>query len=105
MRIGVPQVVDAVGLSRRVLERKCRQHLGRTPREEVMRVRIVHAKMLLSQTDMLIERIAQKCGFRDSRNFARDFMREVKSTPRQYRKNLHLGPAETEEIEWKTSYS
>ena len=93
--IGVPQVVGAVGLSRRVLERKCRQHLGRTPREEIMRVRIDHAKMLLSQTDMLIERISQKCGFRDARNFARDFMREVKSTPRRYRNNLHLGRDET----------
>jgi LacI family transcriptional regulator len=93
--IGVPQVVGTVGLSRRVLERKCRQHLGRTPRKEIMRVRIEHAKLLLGQTDMLIEKIAQKCGFRDSRNFARDFMREVKSTPRQYRKNLHLGPGET----------
>jgi LacI family transcriptional regulator len=93
--IGVPQVVDAVGLSRRVLERRCRQHLGRTPREEIMRVRIGQAQMLLSQTDMLIEKISQKCGFRDARNFARDFMREVKSTPRQYRNNLRRGHAET----------
>ena len=91
----MPQVVGAVGVSRRVLERKCRQHLGRTPRKEIMRVRIDHAKMLLSQTDMLIERISQKCGFRDARNFARDFMREVKSTPRRYRNNLHLGRDET----------
>ena len=91
----MPQVVDAVGLSRRVLERKCRQHLGRTPREEIMRVRIEHAKMLLSQTDLLIERISQNSGFRDPRNFARDFMREVKFTPRQYRNNLHVGRDET----------
>jgi LacI family transcriptional regulator len=92
--IGVPQVVAAVGLSRRMLERRFRQYLGRTPQKEIMRVRIEHAKMLLSQTDMPIERIAQKSGFPDPTNFARVFMHGAHTPPRKFRNNRHLAYGE-----------
>jgi LacI family transcriptional regulator len=96
--IGVPQVVAAVGLSRRMLERRFRQHLGRTPQKEIMRVRIDHAKMLLGQTEMPIEKIAQKSGFPDATNFARVFVHGVQTSPRKFRKNRHLAYGEMKDL-------
>jgi LacI family transcriptional regulator len=96
--IDVPQVVAAIGLSRRMLERRFRQHLGRTPQKEIMRVRIEHAKMLLSQTDMPVEKIAQKSGFPDPTNFARSFIHGVHTSPRKFRRNYHLAYGETKEL-------
>jgi transcriptional regulator GlxA family with amidase domain len=46
----------------RWLHRKCRQHLGRGPHEEILRVQIEQAKGLLSHTALQIEEIARQVG-------------------------------------------
>ena len=83
--IDVPQVAAAVSLSRRVLERRFHKHLGRPPKEEILRVQIERAKMLLQQSDMAIEMIARQSGFVSFKNFAVIFRREVGTTPRLFR--------------------
>lgn len=84
--IGVSQVVEAAGLSRRVLERRFGEHLHRTPKEEILRVRIERAKMLLEQSDMVIELVAKNSGFASFKHFAEIFRRQVGVTPRQFRR-------------------
>ena len=49
--IDVSRVAEEVGVSLSVLERRFRKYLGRTPKSEIMRIQIEHAKKLLSQTD------------------------------------------------------
>ncbi len=84
--IGVPQVSNAIGLSRRVLERRFQQYLGRTPKDEILRVKIDRVKFLLSQTHMAIENIAHNSGFPSFKNLAKLFLREAGITPLAYRK-------------------
>lgn len=84
--IDVPRVSAAVGLSRRALERKFRRHLGRTPKDEILRLKIERAQFLLTQTDMSIDTIARTSGFPSFKNFAKLFVREVSVTPHVYRK-------------------
>jgi LacI family transcriptional regulator len=84
--IDVARVAEEVGLSRRAVERRFLEHLGRAPKAEIMRVRIERAKMLLAQTDHSGEAIARKCGFASLIYFTRAFRREVGMTTRAYRK-------------------
>ena len=81
----VNDVAEAVGLSRRALQQRFRRVLHRTPKEELMRVQIDRAKMLLIQTDRSVEQIARAAGFAAFEYFVRAFRREMGSTPRAYR--------------------
>jgi LacI family transcriptional regulator len=88
--IDVPQVAAAASLSRRVLERRFREHLGRTPKEEIMRVRIERAKTLLEQGEMTIELAAKNSGFASFKHFAQIFRRQIGATPRQFRRERRV---------------
>jgi LacI family transcriptional regulator len=88
--IGVPEVVAQMGLSRRMLELKFQQYLGRTPKEEILKIRLERAQLLLSQSDMSIESIARKSGFPSFKHFASLFRREVGVTPRAFRKTNRI---------------
>jgi LacI family transcriptional regulator len=84
--INVYRVAEEVGLSRRGLERRFQQFLGTTPKEEITKVRIEHAKSLLAHTDQLNERISRKIGFASLAYFTTAFRREVGMTPNAYRR-------------------
>jgi LacI family transcriptional regulator len=83
--IDVDRVAVQIGLSRSVLERRFRRYLGCTPKEEIMRIQIDHAKMLLARTDRTIESIVHKSGFHSRVYFTRAFHRETGMTPHAYR--------------------
>jgi LacI family transcriptional regulator len=84
LRVG--QVAAAVGLSRRVFEQRFRRALHRSPKEEMLRVRIERAKMLLSTSDLAVSLVARKSGFSSPEYFARAFRRQTGTTPRTYRR-------------------
>ena len=82
--LDVYQVLEAVPLSRRSLERRFRLCLGRSPAEEILRVRMAHARMLLVDSDLSIGKIAKNVGYGHARNFASAFQRESGMEPRAY---------------------
>jgi LacI family transcriptional regulator len=84
--IDVAGVAERVGLSRRSLERRFRQFLGRTPKAEIMRVQIEHAKRLMVQTDQTTVSIARKSGFSSLGHFTKAFRRIVGVKSQAYRK-------------------
>jgi LacI family transcriptional regulator len=84
--ICVPDVALEVGISRRVLERKFREFVKRTPKDEILRTQLEHAKLLLAQSDMSIEAVAEHSGFPSFKHLAGLFRREVGATPKAYRK-------------------
>ena len=89
------EVSDAVGLSRRALQQRFQRVLQRTPKEELMRVQIERAKMLLLQTDMNVELVSKRSGFAAFEYFVRAFRRETGITPRRYRKNYRIAAVRT----------
>lgn len=89
-RIDVDRVAHEVGLSRRALELKFHQCLGRAPKAEIRRVRIEQAKTLLARTEKTIDAIAHQSGFPSTKYFAAAFYREIGSTPSVYRKNCRV---------------
>lgn len=84
--IDVSRVAEEVGLSRRVLEKRFFQYVGRAPMAEIRRLRIEHAKALLARTDQTSESIARKCCFSSVPSLTKAFRREVGTTPNAYRK-------------------
>jgi len=81
----VEEVAYAVPLARRSLERKFRDHFGRTPLEEISRLRLARAKQLLVQTDKSIAEVAEACGYRTPEYLATRFRKAVGITPLKYR--------------------
>jgi LacI family transcriptional regulator len=84
--IGVPEVVVHSGLSRRLLAQKFQQYLHRTPKEEILKVKLDRAQLLLGHSDMSIETIARKSGFPSFEHFVSLFRRKLGVTPRAFRK-------------------
>jgi LacI family transcriptional regulator len=87
-RVSVSAVLKHVAISRRRLERKFAQSFGRTPFQEIQRVRLEKAKQLLSQTDMSMPAIAARSGFTSAQHLARVFHALTALTPTQYRKQF-----------------
>lgn len=49
-------------------------------------VRIKHAELLLQETNLTVDEIAEKTGFTNSRSFRRNFYKIVGMNPTDYRK-------------------
>ncbi len=86
--IRVSDVINHVHVSRRILEKRFKQHLGRLPAEEIRRVRVERARRMLLETDLAMPQIATACGFNQPEVFTRTFRRETGLTPTSYRKQV-----------------
>ncbi|MBR5626582.1 MAG: DNA-binding transcriptional regulator [Thermoguttaceae bacterium] len=87
--IGVRQVTDYVGVTRKTIERHFRNVLGRTPAEEILRQRMQRAKYLLQETSLTIDVIAESVGFPVTEYFLRVFRQVFGMTARQMRQQSH----------------
>lgn len=83
--IQVGDVLRAVPVSRSWLERRFQRFLGRSPAEEIRRVRLERAKRLLAETDMPVPKVAGACGFGSSEYLAYAFKQATGQTPREFR--------------------
>lgn len=93
--INVQDVVRAVPQSRRLMEKRFKKLLGRTPHEEILRVQLDRVKELLTQTDLPLEEIAQRAGFSHVEYLSVAFKREVGMPPSKYRSAQKPRSAET----------
>lgn len=85
--IGVGDILRAVPLSRRVLEQRFQKLLGRTPREEILEVRLARVKRLLVETELPLYLIAERTGFEHVEYLSVVFKRETRRTPSQWRED------------------
>lgn len=88
--INMTHVLKDVPMSRRSLERKCRQALGRSPADELQRIRIQRAKELLNSTDLPITKIATQAGFGAGKYLSTIFHKQTGMTPSAYRRQFQL---------------
>ncbi len=84
--INVSDVLRVVPLSRRVLESRFRTALGRTPHEEITRLKIGKVKELLTGTDLSLSEIASRTGFRHDEYLSVAFKKAVGMPPRDFRR-------------------
>lgn len=83
--IGVADVIRALGLARRRLERRFQSLLGRTVLQEIQRGRIEQAKRLLAETDWPMSAVAERSGFSTPQRLAVVFHQQVGESPTTYR--------------------
>ena len=86
--IQVNDVLRIVHLSRRSLDRRFQQTLGRTVAEEIRRVHVERARHLLADTDMPVPKVAAAAGFGSREYFAHAFKLQTGLSPQQYRNRI-----------------
>jgi LacI family transcriptional regulator len=86
----VADVARHAGVSRRLLELKFREKLGRAPAEEIRRAHFERAKELLATTDLPIPDVAQASGFGSPEYLAAVFATRLRTTPLRYRRTVRL---------------
>jgi len=78
-------LLAAVPVSRRSLERRFREAIGRTPHDEIRRVHLEIACQLLSETDLPMHAVATRSGFSDPKQLSVIFRQILDQTPTAYR--------------------
>jgi LacI family transcriptional regulator len=89
--IGVDDVLKAYPIARSTLQRKMKKILGRTLIEEILRVRIERAMLLLAETNDALDVIAVKTGFNSGKYFGDVFYRETGIRAGAYRRRHQQG--------------
>ena len=78
-------IAEAVGLSRRALERRFLKRLARTPGELLRECRLDAARKLVRETETPMIEIAVRCGFSSAGNFSRAYRVAFACSPREDR--------------------
>jgi LacI family transcriptional regulator len=84
--INVGDVVQAAALSRRGLHVAFLRQMGRTPGDEIRRVRLESARRMLRDTREKMETIALNCGYQSLNSFCVAFKNETGRSPGQFRR-------------------
>ena len=90
--IDIDALAHRAGLSVRTFHRRCLDQLSTTPGKLLDKLRVEHARTLLSTGGMSAKTLAAQCGFGNTVRMKRAFERELGMGPREYRL-LHAPPA------------
>ncbi len=88
----VVDVVRRMRVSRRTLDSHFVEALGRTPHDELLRLRLDRVKELLLETSLSVASIARRAGFEREEYMNVAFKRTFGVTPGTYRRNRGGGP-------------
>jgi len=73
-------------MSQRGLYAAFRTHVQHTIGDELLRVRLREAEILMLETNLKFHAIAEACGFGDARNFHNAFRKRWQMAPRDWRR-------------------
>lgn len=88
--IGVKHVANALDVSRRTLDRRFVDLLGRTVHDELAAVRMQVARRQLSEGAQSVAQIAESCGYATAASFSRAFRNHVGCWPSEYRGRVRV---------------
>ena len=86
--ICIKDLVGVATMSRRGLHKAFLEHLGRTPGQELQRVRIDRAKKLLTKTTQKVETIAHDSGYQSINSFCVAFKRATGMSAKKFRDRM-----------------
>ena len=84
--IQVTDVVNALPISRRALQKRFRAILGRTILDEIRHARVDMVAQMLTETNLSVEQIALACGYPGIDHISRSFGKVKHMSPLAYRK-------------------
>ncbi len=82
----IQEIVEELPIARRTLERQFRERLGRTPMQEILRLRLVQVRLLLADTRFTIKNIARHSGFHDNAALSKFFRDQTGLSPSEFRR-------------------
>ena len=83
--ISVDAMAEHCGMSSRNFSRQYKSTMGVPPAKAVEAIRVNAARDLLSSPQKSIKEIVASCGFKDDERMRRAFLRQINTTPSQYR--------------------
>jgi LacI family transcriptional regulator len=83
--VSLDAIAKVAGLSRSVLQRRFRQKLNRTVGEVILHEKLRIARGMLSDTELPISLVAERCGFNCQEYMNHIFKKHLHTTPRKYR--------------------
>ena len=86
--LDVPQMCEAMSVSRSVLFEKCRALLDTTPAIFLRRLRMERAQALIREGGRTMAEISYSVGFNDPHYFSKVFKQQTGMTPTEYRNSL-----------------
>lgn len=89
--ITISRLAQHARVSTRTFSRRFRDQTGYTPMQWIMRARLDQARLLLEETDLPIESIAQRVGMGTAANLRRHFFSVLATTPTAYRRAFAAG--------------
>ena len=87
----VATLADRAHMSARTFARRFVEETGRTPMQWVTDQRVLYARRLLEETDLDIDRIADRSGFGTATLLRHHFRRIIGVTPSDYRRRFACG--------------
>lgn len=82
----VPEICNAIGVSRSTLERRMKAALKRSPKEELLRIRFREVNRLLRNTNLTIDTISEMTGFSYAHYLQTAYRERYGKTPGAFRK-------------------
>jgi AraC-like DNA-binding protein len=83
--LSVADMADRAGLSVSRFSTLFRRHVGCSPYRYLRRLRVSHGQELLLETDLILEAIAERCGFANAQHFSTAFRQETGEAPGAFR--------------------
>ncbi len=90
--IGVSDLAGVAAMSLRGFHQAFLEHIGRSPGNELHRVRIERAKQLLVSSTEKTETVAEMCGYQSINSFWVTFRKATGLSPKQYRQKFSCRP-------------
>ncbi len=97
--INVEDVLNHLGVSRSLLERRFREEIGTTPLVELRRQRVERARELLVDSHLSVNEIGERCGFASAIRFTTVFKEQEGVTPTEFRNSMISDGANQEELQ------
>lgn len=88
----VETLAERAAMSPRTFARRFVAEIGITPHQWLLRQRVLQARRLLEQTDLPVDRVAERVGFGSATVLRQHFRRETGLAPLDYRKRFGLAP-------------
>jgi len=83
--ISIKELLRQIPVSRKWLDEQFKAVIGRTPSQEIRKLRLAAISDMLIKTDLNVRQIAQRCGFSNSENMIRFFRDAMGIPPQQFR--------------------
>ncbi|ABD55498.1 GlxA family transcriptional regulator [Jannaschia sp. CCS1] len=89
-KISVEDMAQICGMSGRTFARRYALAMGSPPAKALEAIRVDRARDLLSGSDQSLQAIAITCGFLDVERMRRAFLRQIHTSPSEFRKQFQL---------------